>query len=123
MPTADEFSAFAASLGDAAVEVGAERSRVERASSGAVVGGTVADRVGRMLDELAVALARVDERLHAVAEEARRRAVRCREYSAAMAEYRAELTRWEAATAALPWLPSADRPVPPTRPGPWAEES
>lgn len=122
MPTADEFARFAAWLDEIAVEVVAELGRVERASVGAVVGGTVADRMARMSDEVAAATARVQAGLLEAAAEARRRAAACREYRAAMAVYRAEVARWEAASAALPWLPTDARSVPPPHPGPWAEE-
>jgi hypothetical protein len=103
-------------------DVGIVFGPLRLAGEGAIVGGGAADRLQRTLDDTARSLDRCTWCLSAVADLATTRAAACTEFTEAMAAYRAALERWTAELDGQAWFAVTERPWPPARPGPWAEE-
>lgn len=122
MPTADEFLTVAERVDRTGAAATAALASVERSVDGALVGGTLADRLARTLVEATASSRRICNGLAALADTARERAAECRAFTAAMATYRTDVARWEAAMAVAPGLDAGPVPRRPSRPGPWAEE-
>lgn len=117
MPTADDYRRAAEDFAAQARAIEEEAAPLAAGLGDDVVAG---GRLRPLLDDAVAAVVRgigvTADGLAAIAEECRRRAVTCEDYSAALDRYHQALHQWRA-------TPDEDRrgpaPLPPAKPAPW----
>lgn len=119
MPTGTQFRQTASALdvlGQASADARADIFRL--GPNTGIRGGTFATTIERGLDTTSINLGTVSTRCLTEAAEARRRAMICDQYTAAIRSYHVRLTNWQNRPAEASSTP---QPAPPIRPATWAD--